>query len=222
MTLFEVYQRLFDSYGPQHWWPANSVFEVMTGAILIQRTQWQNAARAVAALEREQLLSAEAIATSQSQQLERLIRCSGFFRQKRVRLQDIARWYLAQGGETGIRRMDTPTLRDSLLALSGVGPETADVICLYAFDREGFVVDAYARRLFARLGMVVGDEPYAVLKRHFESALPRDSQVHNEYHALIVAHCKHYCRKQPLCSGCCLRDDCNLGRDSEPGQEIGC
>lgn len=204
-----VYRKLTHAYGAQRWWPADSPFEVMVGAILTQNTAWINVQQAIDNLKTEHHLDAQAIADAHPARLARLLRPSGYFNVKSKRLRNFCRWYLSAGGVPALRRVETDQLRRSLLAISGIGPETADDILLYAFGRPVFVIDAYTRRILARIGLIDGDERYDDLRREIESALGADAVLFNEYHALLVRHGKDVCRKnRPRCSECCLAARC--------------
>lgn len=191
--LLTLYRRLYDSYGPQHWWPAKTPFEVMVGAVLTQNTAWINVERAVANLRRMRCLSARSMLTLEPADLAELIRPSGYFNIKERRLRSLCQWFVDRGGLSRLRRLETQNLRGELLAVHGVGPETADDILLYAFERPVFVIDAYTRRLFARLGLARGDEHYEALRLGIEKVLEPDTALFNEYHALIVRHAKEGC-----------------------------
>ncbi|MHB1942537.1 MAG: endonuclease [Acidiferrobacteraceae bacterium] len=199
------------AYGTSGWWPAESRFEVMVGAVLTQNTAWANVERAIAELRRADLLSPEAIAAVDPGQLASLIRSSGYFNVKAARLKALVAWIYEKGGLEALDQMPTAVLRERLLEVKGVGPETADDILLYAFHRPVFVIDAYTRRLFSRLGMIGGGEHYEILRRRFEEIFPGDVARLNEYHALIVRHAKDVCRSRPLCPGCVLKDMCTVG-----------
>lgn len=204
----DVYDCLFQHYGPRAWWPAETAFEVMVGAILTQNTSWTNVERALVRLRDVVPLEPGAIAGLSPERLGEALRPAGYFNVKTKRLQTFCRWLVAQGGEEPLTKRDTHTLRHELLAVHGIGPETADDILLYAFGRPVFVVDAYTRRLFARLGLIQGDEPYEELRARFEQVLAKEAGLYNEYHALIVEHAKTVCRPRPLCSACVLKDRC--------------
>ncbi len=141
-------------------------------------------------------------------QLADWLRPSGYFNIKAKRLRNFCRWYVESGEYHRLMRKDTQTLRHDLLAVNGIGPETADDMLLYAFERPVFVIDAYTRRLFARLEFIDGDENYETLRKAFEQALGPDVALFNEYHALIVAHAKDICRVKPRCADCVLRKQC--------------
>lgn len=204
-----LYRGLHSAYGPQHWWPAQTVFEVIAGAVLTQNTAWRNVERALGNLRQAGVLSSVAILDLPPAQLSDLIRPSGCYRVKTRRLRAVCEWLVDGGGVDRISRLPTEELRDSLLRVHGVGQETADAILLYAFERPVFVVDAYARRLFSRVGLIHGGEPYGEIKTAVESGMGGVAQDYNELHALIVEHGKRSCLKQPRCSGCPLRDDCS-------------
>ena len=204
-TLVAIYRRLLEHYGPQHWWPADSPFEVMVGAVLTQNTAWVNVERAIENLRQANLLSAESIAAMKPPALAEHLRPAGYFNVKARRLQALCEYLVAH---PQLAEIDTPSLRERLLGVHGVGPETADDILLYAYQRPVFVIDAYTRRLFGRLGLMEGDATYETLRSSFETGLGRDVALFNEYHALIVMHAKHVCRKQPRCDVCCLNRRC--------------
>lgn len=203
-----VYDRLLARHGPQHWWPADTAFEVMVGAVLTQNTAWRNVERAIANLRADDLLEPRRLLACDTAALAARLRPSGYFNVKAARLQALCRWLVAAGGVEVIAGWPTEKLRHALLAVKGVGPETADDILLYAFRRPVFVIDAYTRRLFSRLGLCAPDAGYEALRHAFERVLPPDVALFNEYHALIVAQAKHVCRPRPCCADCCLRADC--------------
>lgn len=207
-----AYQGLREAYGTQAWWPAETDFEVMVGAILTQNTAWTNVEKAIANLKAAGMLEAGLLAEAAPEALAELIRPAGYFNVKTKRLQSLCR-YLVEAGftddvEAAFGHLDTEVLRQQLLAVHGVGPETADDILLYALRRPVFVIDTYTRRLFARLGLCVGDEAYDALRLGVEEALRLDHLGYNELHALIVVHAKAHCRKRPVCDGCPLTELC--------------
>lgn len=211
MTPGKIYNRLYDACGPQHWWPGETAFEIMVGAILTQNTAWSNVERAIANLRANDALTAETIAATHARRLAIWLRPSGYFNVKAKRLKAFCRWLVAAGGVEALEALDTPALRHQLLAIHGIGPETADDMLLYAFERPVFVIDAYTRRVFSRLGMITGDEGYETLRHWFEAGLARKRdkvRLFNEYHALIVRHGKDVCRVRPRCAQCCLRGVC--------------
>jgi endonuclease-3 related protein len=203
-----VYRRLHAAHGPQHWWPGDSRFEIMVGAVLTQNTAWINVKRAIANLKYAKALTPEAIVAAPHARLAKWLKPSGYFNVKAKRLKAMCGWLIGQGGVRALARLNTHDLRAALIAVHGIGPETADDIVLYAFELPVFVIDAYTRRLFARLGVIRGDEGYETLRHLFENTLGPDVKLFNEYHALIVAHAKDVCRRQPRCPDCCLAGVC--------------
>lgn len=211
MRLITVYNHLLKHYGPQHWWPGDTPFEVMVGAVLTQNTAWTNVERAITNLKSAKALSPEAILEVEHDTLAGWLRPSGYFNIKATRLKNYCHWYLEQGGFETLNQLDDMALRHAVLSVNGVGPETADDILLYAFERPVFVIDAYTRRIFSRLGLLDHDSGYETLRHHFENELARETgqvKLFNEYHALIVIHAKEHCRVKPLCRGCPLRRGC--------------
>ncbi len=205
-----VFQTMLKTYGSQGWWPGETAFEVMVGAILTQNTAWPNVEKAISNLKRAGVFSAVSLLDMPHEALAKLIRPSGYFNIKADRLQQFCHFLQEQGGVEILGNMETTRLRKLLLGVKGVGPETADDMLLYAFQRPVFVIDAYTRRIFSRLGMVSGDESYEVLRMGFESALEADAVLFNEYHALIVRHAKAFCSKKPKCAGCPLAARCTI------------
>lgn len=213
--LLRVYRALLDRFGPQGWWPARSAFEVMVGAILTQNTSWANVERAISNLRRARALSPRTIARMRLDRLARLVRPSGYYNQKAARLRGFVRWMLARHGSVAeMERARPGRLRAELLSLKGIGPETADSILLYALGKPSFVIDAYTRRVLARLGLASGEEPYEELRDLFERNLHKSQELYNEYHALLVALGKNLCRpRNPRCGECPLaRNVCNSGQ----------
>lgn len=208
LSLQQVFDRLLAAYGPQHWWPGDSPFEVMIGAVLTQNTAWINVERAIGNLKRSGCLSLDGLLGLDEAELAERVRPSGYFNVKARRLHSLCRFLDQRGGIEGLRVLETRELRHELLAVHGVGPETADDILLYAFERPVFVVDAYTRRMFERLGRLSGGESYERIRTMFESELPAEVPLFNEYHALIVRHAKRVCSGRPRCTECCLRAEC--------------
>lgn len=203
-----IYRKLFSRFGPQRWWPGDTPFEVAAGAILTQNTAWTNAHRAVLELKRRGLLEPSRLARVPQRRLAKLIRSSGYFNQKAKRLKAFSEFVnLRYGGSMArMRRAPAPRLREELLGISGIGPETADSVLLYALDKPVFVVDTYTRRILARHSLVGWDASYDQLQDLFRKALPRDRRLFNEYHALVVATGKGLCKRtQPRCLECPLR-----------------
>lgn len=198
-------------YGRQawSWWPADSPFEVMVGAILTQNTSWSNVEKALAFLKQQISLTPEALIGLSITNLETCLKTAGYFRIKTQRLQNYCRWYVAHGGYQGLDKLPTHALREQLLQVHGIGPETADDILLYAFHRPVFVIDAYTRRLLQRLDLIQGQEKYEECRLLFEMQLPKSVDLYKQYHALIVIHAKQRCRKtKPICHACQLQPIC--------------
>jgi endonuclease-3 related protein len=206
--LSEIYQLLFERFGPQHWWPGETQFEIIVGAILTQNTSWQNVEKAIANLKAADRLSAEALHNIEIGDLAELIRPAGYFNVKAKRLKSFIDWLFANyGGElTELENIDTERLREGLLSVKGVGRETADSILLYALNREVFVVDAYTARVAVRHGLIEPDADYEQLRDLFQSNLPQDVQMSNEYHALLVRVGKEFCRPKARCPACPLEN----------------
>lgn len=208
-VLHQYYDALFRAHGEQRWWPARTPFEVIVGAILVQNTTWENAAGAIANLRAAKLLTPGALAKVPLSRLARLIRSSGYFRQKARKLKAFVDFLETEHRDSLRAMFATPTaqLREQLLRVHGIGPETADSILLYAGNHPVFVIDAYTRRILKRHGLTQGKETYEELRGLFEKSLPLDARLFNEYHALIVHTGKHHCRaRAALCSNCALRE----------------
>jgi endonuclease-3 related protein len=214
-NLSQIYQLLFDYYGPQHWWPATTPFEMAVGAILTQNTNWGNVEKAMTNLVEANMLDCDRIFMLALTELEQLIRPSGFFRQKAERLKLFCAHLRAhhRGTIEALVAQPLAVARKELLSLKGIGPETADAILLYAGNQASFVVDSYTGRLFQRLGILTGRENYTQIRALFMQELAADAAYYNEYHALIVAHSKAFCRKIPLCTGCPCAVICRYPQD---------
>jgi endonuclease III related protein len=213
------YDALFRAHGPQHWWPGRTRFEVIVGAILTQSTSWSNVELAIASLRREHLLRPMALEHVSLARLSRLIRSSGYFRQKARKLKAFVHFLRRQYHGSLDRLFATPTaeLREQLLTVHGIGPETADSILLYAGSHPVFVVDAYARRILERHNLATGKHSYEEIRQLFERNLPADPTLFNEYHALIVQTGKHFCRKRnPVCERCALQPFLPSGAQVSP------
>jgi endonuclease-3 related protein len=207
--LLRLYDRLRGRYGPQRWWPARSRFEVAVGAILTQNAAWRNAERAIARLRAAGALEVRAVLALPPARLAALLRPSGTFRLKTRRLRAFAlRVVRRYGGRLHrLLALPLPALRAELRGIPGIGPETADVIALYAAGRPIFVVDAYTRRIMARHRLVAPHADYATVQMLFMAHLPHDPALFNEFHALLVRVGKDHCRTRPRCDGCPLRFD---------------
>ncbi len=200
--LEEIYNRLYGAYGQQNWWPADTPFEVMVGAILTQNTAWINVVKAIQNLKQARTLNTHSIIELSDEKLAELIRPSGYFNIKAKRLKNFTTWFVAEGRFNGLNKLDDKELRKRLLSVNGIGPETADDILLYAFERPVFVIDAYTRRLLKKLQLISGDESYETLRLYYESSLGPDVVLFKEYHALIVRHAKEKCSAERTCLHC--------------------
>jgi len=208
--LLIIYNRLYNCYGPQHWWPAETPFEVIIGAILTQSAAWTNVEKAIRNLKTAGALSPATIRNLTTDELARLIRPCGYYNAKAGKLKTFVSWL----GHHYRDNLDTlfangvGPLREQLLSIRGIGEETADSIILYAAAKPVFVIDAYTRRIISRIGLLPPAAGYDTYQAYFMNNLPGDTRLFNEYHALLVNLAKQACRKQPLCSECCLNDLC--------------
>jgi endonuclease-3 related protein len=209
-TLLDVYHRLLDRYGPQHWWPADSPFEVMIGAILTQSAAWANVEKAINNLKARDVLSIDALHQLPAEELARLIYPSGYYNAKAGKIKALVQWLAERydGNLDKLLALDIPLLRRELLSVRGVGEETADSIILYAAGKPVFVIDAYTRRILRHLGLTPPTNSYAAFQDLFMQYLPYDEALFNEYHALLVRHGKEACKKVPRCQECCLASLC--------------
>jgi endonuclease-3 related protein len=214
----DAYRRMFDALGPQHWWPGDSPFEVMVGAVLVQQTSWANVERAIDNLRDADAMDPHRLAALPHPELEELIRPAGYFRVKARRLRHLVEFLVDRYGGSldAMAANDATTLRDHLLSVHGIGPETADSILLYALDKPVMVVDAYTKRIWARHGWIAWDADYYQLQEETASQLPDEAPVLNEIHALLVEVGKRWCRTRPRCDECPLRDMLPSGGPKEP------
>jgi endonuclease-3 related protein len=212
--LATVFKRLMAAYGAQHWWPAREPFEVMVGAILTQSTAWINVEKAITNLREAGALSPGTIRRMPLSRLAKTIHPCGFYNAKALKLKSLACW-LGSNYSDDLARLfavGTADLRRELLAIHGIGNETADSILLYAAGRPVFVIDAYTRRIADRIGLAPDNNSYGAYQKFFTTHLPADAGLFNEYHALLVCLAKDVCRQKSLCYLCCLNDICLLGR----------
>lgn len=205
--LLAIYKKLYRYYGPQHWWPADSGFEMACGAILTQNTSWANVERAIANLKKARCLSFEGLSKIPLARLARLIRPAGYYNLKAKRLKSFVHFLRSscQGRMDRMKQRETALLRRELLSVKGIGPETADSILLYAFDKPVFVVDAYTKRICHRHKLIQEGADYEAVQDFFMKGLSGNAQLFNEYHALIVRLAKDFCKKKnEKCSVCPL------------------
>lgn len=206
-ALVKIYATLFDAFGPQQWWPGDTPFEIAVGAILTQNTNWGNVEKAINNLKHKKCLSANTLHKMSHKQLASLIKPAGYFNIKAKRLKNFMD-FLAINFKSSMNRMkseDTNVLRERLLDVNGIGPETADSILLYALDKPIFVIDAYTKRVLGRHKLASEKADYHELQELFHNTLPMDLKLFNEFHALFVMVGKDYCKPKPRCSGCPLQ-----------------
>lgn len=205
----QLYTRLHRYYGEQHWWPADTPFEVVVGAILTQNTSWSNVVRAIDNLKKSRLLSINSMHKASHRQLQEAVYPSGFYKQKTERIRHFIQYIYDRykGSLASFLRSPAGELREELLSLHGIGPETADSILLYASGKRFFVVDTYTRRICARLGICCGKD-YDEIQAFFHERLPLDIGIYKEFHALIVVLAKNHCRVRPVCAGCPVKARC--------------
>ncbi len=220
--LLDIYERLYHRYGPQHWWPGDGPFETIIGAILTQNTAWKNVERALDNLKTAQALSPQQLRELPIEALAQLIRPSGYFNTKARKLKAFAqhlgdRYHDDLGA---FLSQETAPLRQELLAIYGIGEETADDILLYAARLPSFVIDTYTRRIVLRLGIAPQKDRYGAFQGLFHENLYPDANLFNEYHALLDRHAKETCRKSPLCDSCCLSELCPTGNSALEDGEL--
>jgi len=214
----EIFYRLYETYGPQHWWPGDSPLEIAIGAILTQNTNWMNVEKAIGNLKKKGLLDAKKLLSIKDDVLTDLIKPAGYYRIKTARLRNFLsarlrnflRWLVTKGGFDGLKNKDMTELRNELLKIKGIGKETADSILLYALEKPIFVIDAYTRRILKRMGIIETENmEYDEIRNLFESNLPQNVKLFNEYHALLVKLGKETCLKRnPQCTKCPINDIC--------------
>ena len=204
--LTEIYRLLYDRFGPQNWWPGETVFEIIVGAILTQNTNWTNVEKAGANLKANDRLRPRKLHNIEISTLAELIRPAGYYKLKAKRLKNFLNWLFENyaGQLVNLKDINTDTLRRQLLSIKGIGPETADSILLYALEREIFVVDTYTARIACRHGLIEPGADYEQLRLLFQSNLQADTALFNEYHALLVRLGKEFCKPKAQCIGCPL------------------
>ena len=220
--LRDIYERLFNAYGPQHWWPADEPFEVMVGAVLTQSTAWTNVEKAIDRLKSAGALDPAALRRLNLDGIAALVRSSGYYHVKARKLKALVEWLGGHRDDLSrLRKRGAADLRLELLEVYGVGEETADSILLYALGKPAFVIDAYTRRTIDRIGVAVEPRTYGGYQALFAHNLSADTSLFNEYHALFVQHGKETCRKTPRCPRCCLLDTCRFGQSLlESGRRV--
>lgn len=213
----QIYNKLFSAFGPQHWWPIRGEYkqrklseqerlEICIGAILTQNTSWKNVEKALENLHKNKLIDLKKLASVDEKKLANLVKCSGYYRQKAKKLKIFAKHVLKFSSLKNF--FEQKNLRDELLSLWGIGPETADSIILYSAEKPIFVIDAYTKRIMSRLGVCRADVDYNELQDYFHKRLPHDEKLFNEYHALFVELAKRNCKKMPDCSSCPIKKSC--------------
>jgi endonuclease-3 related protein len=206
--LKDVYNKLYSHFGPQHWWPADNSFEVIIGAILTQNTAWANVEKAIFGLKRKKLISPKRLYNADAKTIAELIRSCGYYNLKTARIKSFldALFEQFKGSLPSMFSLRPTPLREKLLAIKGIGPETADSILLYAAKKPVFVIDAYTRRFLLRHKLIKKEASYQQMQSLFEENLPKRTNLFNEYHALIVRLAKEFCRVIPLCNICPLKN----------------
>lgn len=214
--LQEIYSRLLESFGPQHWWPADTPFEVIIGAILTQQTAWKNVEIAIENLKKANLLDVKSLHGASTERIEKEVQPTGFYRRKSKSVKNFID-FLMEEYQGDVKKMVAEygqKLREKLLTVKGIGHETADSILLYACDKLFFVVDTYTKRALRRLGMIETDS-YEQIRSFSENSLPRDLNLYKEFHALFVELGKRFCKAKPICEKCPLNDICPYPRKTD-------
>ncbi len=221
--LRNIYDRLMACYGPQYWWPAEEPFEVIVGAVLTQSAAWVNVEKAIANLKSARALSPEALRQIPLSEVAALIHPCGYYNAKALKLKSFANW-LGEHFSDDLNELfasNVDYLRQQLLSIHGIGPETADSIILYAANKPIFVIDAYTRRIINRIGLAPDGNSYSAYQALFMDNLPADARLFNEYHALLVCLGKNVCRSRPLCHQCCLNNLCNFYTELDSDSKVG-
>lgn len=222
-VLQDIYHQLMARYGPQYWWPAEEPFEVIVGAILTQSAAWSNVDKAIANLKSAKALSPKELRRLTTPELAALIYPCGYYNAKALKLKSFAHW-LGEYYDDNLDKLfanNADHLRQQLLSLHGIGPETADSIILYAANKPIFVIDSYTRRIISRIGLTPVGDSYTAYQTLFMDNLPADAGLFNEYHALLVCLAKNACRHRPLCHQCCLNNICHFYIALEASSGVG-
>ncbi len=209
MFLTDIHNLLLRHYGNLNWWPGDSQDEIIIGAILTQNTSWTQVEKAIQNLKDANLLSLNKLLISEAAVIEEAIKPSGFFKQKTGYLKNTAEFFT----KTEVKELNNKVFRKKLLSVKGIGQETADSILLYAFNIPFFVIDAYTKRIFSRLGFCDKTIKYTNLQKRFMQEIEPDHEHYNNYHAMIVNLAKDNCRTKPICSSCCLRSKCRTYKE---------
>lgn len=205
-TMIDIFDMLLKYYGKRNWWPAQTPYEMMVGAILTQNTNWTNVEKAIVSM--GDFLNPQAVLELTNEELAKLIHASGFHNMKAMKLKALTQWFEKYDFDIKrVKLLDGQLLRNELLSVKGVGKETADSILTYALDKPFFVIDAYTKRILHRLGFALPKE-YDEIRTMIECKIPRDLYIYNEFHALIVQHAKEHCKKKPDCAACPLENIC--------------
>lgn len=204
--VYQIYKHLIEVFGPQQWWPGETILEIIVGAVLTQNTNWFNVEKAIENLKRANVLTLQALYQCSHHDLSSLIKPAGYFNLKAKRLKNVIHFIMEEyaGDFALMKKENVKSLRKKLLAVNGVGQETADSILLYAFNKQMFVIDAYTRRIFYRHGLTSLEVSYEELQREIIDSIPRSRKIYNEFHALIVKIGKDYCKPKPKCESCPL------------------
>ncbi len=205
--LMEIYRLMFDRFGAQHWWPGESRFEIVLGAILTQNTNWTNVEKAIANVKAADAMCPEKLYRMDTETLALLIKPAGYFNLKASRLKNFLQWLFENydGQIDALENLSVWDIREQLLGIKGIGPETADSIALYAYDKPVFVVDTYTCRIMVRHGLIEPEAGYEQVQEFMEASLPGEIELFNEYHALLVQVGKNYCKPKAKCDGCPLQ-----------------
>lgn len=206
-VLTEIYRNLYNAFGPQRWWPGETPFETAVGAILTQNTNWGNVEKAINNLKKQKSLNAKTLHNMADKKLALLIKPAGYYNIKTKRLKKFLDFFTNyyKGSIEKMKTEDKEALREKLLNINGIGPETADSILLYALEKPIFVIDAYTKRALVRHGIVSEGSTYHEMQEIFHKNLPQDTTLFNEFHALFVKLGKDFCKTKPRCEACPLK-----------------
>ncbi|AEX86417.1 putative endonuclease III-like protein [Marinitoga piezophila KA3] len=213
INLIEIYETLKKEYTiPEGWWPGENQFEIMLGALLTQNTNWNNVVKSLENIKNKNLLYPEKLYVLDIEELQKLIKPSGFFKVKAKYVKNLLEWFKKYDFSfEKLEKIDKITLRNELLSVKGIGKETADSILLYSLNKLSFVIDAYTKRMFSRLGLNIKSD-YDAYQKFFEENLPENIMIYKNYHGLIVEHSKNICKKKPLCENCIFKDLCKYNK----------